>query len=138
MEAAAGGLSGFVNAGGRIVALAQQKLLPGLPVRTTLENREWCSMLFARTPQHPILKGLDSWDFHFWAADHVVAKGSYTRPPGGSFVNLLDGSGDHERGLNCAMDWSQLMECWRGQGSYLLCQLPLVEKYDVEPMAAKC
>ena len=29
------------------------------------------------------------------------------------------------------MDWNQLLECGRGRGSYLLCQLPLVEKYDV-------
>jgi hypothetical protein len=27
------------------------------------------------------------------------------------------------------------MECYRGQGSYLLCQLPVVAKYDAEPMA---
>ena len=33
------------------------------------------------------------------------------------------------------MEWNQLLECYRGQGSYLLCQLPLVEKYDLEPMA---
>ncbi len=33
------------------------------------------------------------------------------------------------------MDWNELMECYRGQGSYLLCQLPLIEKYDTEPMA---
>jgi hypothetical protein len=28
-----------------------------------------------------------------------------------------------------------MMECYRGRGSYLLCQLPLAGKYDVEPMA---
>ncbi len=33
------------------------------------------------------------------------------------------------------MDWNQMLECYRGQGSYLLCQLPLVTKYDSEPMA---
>ena len=134
-EAAAGSLSAFADAGGRIVVLMQEKLLPGLPVRTTLEPRQWCSIGFLRTPQHPILKGLDSWDVQFWSPDHVVGRGSYSRPDAGSFVPLIDGAGDHDRASRSAMDWNQLLECCRGRGSYLLCQLPLVEKYDVEPMA---
>jgi len=134
-DAAAGALGAFTAAGGRVVALMQEKQAPGLPVRTTLEPREWCSMLFLRTPQHPILKGLDSWDLQFWAPDHVVAKGSFSKPANGSFVALLDGAGDHDRASRSAMDWSQLLESYRGQGSYLICQLPLIEKYETEPMA---
>ena len=134
MDAAAGSLSAFADAGGRVVVLAQDKLLPALPVRTTLEPHEWCSMTFLRTPQHPILKGLDSWDLQLWSPDHVTNKGSYSRPDSGSFVPLIDGAGDHERAGRSAMDWNQLLECYRGQGSYLLCQLSLVEKYDTEPM----
>jgi uncharacterized protein YecT (DUF1311 family) len=134
-EAVTGALSGFTEGGGRIVVLMQSKLLPGLPIRTTLESREWCSMTFLRTPQHPILKGLESWDLQFWSPDHVLAQGSYLRPDEGSFVSLIDGAGDHDRSSRSAMDWNQLLECYRGQGSYLLCQLPLVSKYDAEPMA---
>ena len=135
MDAAAGALSAFTNAGGRVIVMMQEKLLPALPIRTTLEPHEWCSMVFLRTPQHPILKGLDSWDLQFWAPDHVVSQGSYSRPDEGSFVSLIDGSGDHDRASRSAMDWNELLECYRGQGSYLLCQLPLIEKYDAEPMA---
>jgi hypothetical protein len=135
MEAAAGSLIAFAEAGGRIVVLMQDKLLPALPVRTTLEPHEWCSMTFLRTPQHPILKGLDSWDIQFWSPDHVLCQGSYSRPDIGSFVPLIDGAGDHDRASRSAMDWNQLLECYRGQGSYLLCQLPLIQKYDTEPMA---
>ena len=135
MDAAAGSLTAFADAGGRIVVLAQEKLLPALPIRTTLEPREWGSMTWLRTPQHPILKGLDSWDVQFWSPDHVTNKGAYSRPDAGSFVPLIDGAGDHDRASRSAMDWNELLECYRGQGSYLLCQLPLIEKYDVEPMA---
>ena len=134
-EAVIGALSAFTEAGGRMVVLMQNKLLPGLPIRTTLEPHEWCSMTFLRTPQHPILKGLESWDLQFWSPDHVLAQGSYMRPDEGSFVSLVDGAGDHDRSSRSAMDWNQLLECYRGQGSYLLCQLPLVAKYDTEPMA---
>ena len=135
--AAAAPLGHFVAAGGRIVALRQENLPPGLPVQTTLEKKEWCSILFPRTPQHPLLAGIDAWDLCFWAPDHVVAKGSYSRPDSGSFVSLIDGCSDHDRSGRSATEWVQLMECYRGQGSYLLCQLPLAEKYDVEPMARK-
>ncbi len=134
MEAAASSLAAFADAGGRVVVLMQDRLLPALPIRTTLETHEWCSMNFPRTPQHPILKGIDPWDLQLWSPDHVTAKGSYSRPDSGSFVPLIDGAGDHERAGRSAMDWNQLLECYRGQGSYLLCQLPLIEKYDVEPM----
>ena len=130
-------LGNFVAAGGRIVALRQESLPPGLPVQTTLEKKEWCSILFPRTPQHPLLAGIDAWDLCFWAPDHVAAKGSYSRPDSGSFVALIDGCSDHDRSGRSATEWVQLMECYRGQGSYLLCQLPLAEKYDVEPMARK-
>ena len=134
-EVAAGSLRAFAEAGGRILVLMQEKLLPALPVRTTLESRQWCSMTFLRTPQHPILKGLDSWDLQFWSADHVVGQGAYSRPDAGSFVPLIDGAGDGDRASRSAMDWNQLLECYRGRGSYLLCQLPLIGKYDSEPMA---
>ncbi|MCY3018172.1 MAG: hypothetical protein NTW87_03955 [Planctomycetota bacterium] len=134
-ESSAGALSAFAEAGGRVVTLMQDRLLSGLPIRTTLEKREWCSMLFLRTPQHPIVKGLDSWDLQFWAPDHILAKGSYSKPDSGSFVTLVDGAGDHDRSARSAMEWNQILECYRGQGSYLLCQLPLIEKFNTEPMA---
>lgn len=135
VESAAGSLNALTEAGGRVVAMMQERLPPGLPIRTTLESREWCSMVFLRTPQHPILQGLDSWDLQFWAPDHVVAKGAYSRPDSGSFVSLVDGAGDHDRAGGSITDYIELMECYRGQGSYLLCQMPLAEKYDAEPMA---
>jgi hypothetical protein len=135
MATTAGPLGNFVAAGGRIVVLCQENLLPGIPVQTTLEKKEWCSILFSRTPQHPLLKGIEAWDLCFWAPDHVAAKGSYSRPDSGSFVAIIDGCSDHDRSGHSATEWVQLMECYRGLGSYLLCQLPLAERYDIEPIA---
>ena len=37
--------------------------------------------------------------------------------------------------LRIGLEWVELMEMYRGKGMYLLCQLPLVSKYDREPMA---
>ncbi len=49
-EAAGGALAAFADAGGRIVVLMQGKLLPCLPVHTTLEPHEWCSTTFLAPP----------------------------------------------------------------------------------------
>jgi hypothetical protein len=127
--AAAGRLNAYVAAGGRIVVLAQDRVLPGVPVKTVLETKEWVSMPFVRTPQHPVLAGVSSWDLHFWRPDHVAARGAYAKPEGGSFVTLVDS------GTETGLEWVQMMECYRGRGLYLLCQLPVAGAYDVEPMA---
>jgi hypothetical protein len=126
---AAGKLAGFVAAGGRIVVLAQDRVLPGLPVKTTLESREWVSMPMVRTPQHPLLASVTSWDLHFWSPDHLSARGAYSKPEGGPFVTLVDS------GTDTGLEWVEMMECYSGRGLYLLNQLPVAGKYHVEPMA---
>jgi hypothetical protein len=126
---AAGKLADYVAAGGRIVVLAQDRVLPGLPVRTTLESREWVSMPMVRAPQHPLLASVTSWDLHFWSPDHLSAQGAYSKPEGGPFVTLVDS------GTDTGLEWVEMMECYSGRGLYLLNQLPVAGKYDAEPMA---
>ena len=130
-------LSAYVQAGGRVLVLAQtpttaselNRVLGNLPVNTTLETRQWSSMPFVRTPQHPALKGITSWDLHFWSPDHVSARGAWSKPVSGPAVALIDSGCD--RGL----EWAQLMEVFHGKGNYLLCQLPVIGSYDKDPMA---
>ena len=132
-----GRLEKFVNGGGRVVILAQNVTPGGLPVSTKLEPKLWASQTFIQNQDHPIfhnvLKGpkieVTSWDLQFWAPDRVVARGAYTKPEGGPCTVLLNSGGA------TGMEWVQMMECYRGKGSYLLCQLPLVSKMDQEPMA---
>lgn len=124
-----GRLEKFVTDGGRVVILAQKVTPGGLPVATKLEPKLWASQTFIQAPENFILNGLSSWDLQFWAPDRVVARGSYTKPDGGPCTVLLNSGGA------TGMEWVQMMECYRGKGSYLLCQLPLVSKIDQEPMA---
>jgi hypothetical protein len=70
-----------------------------------------------------------SWDLHFWSPDRVCSYGAYSKPEGGAALPLVDS------GCAIGMEWVELMEMYRGKGMYLLCQLPLVSKYDQEPMA---
>jgi hypothetical protein len=122
-------LSPYVAAGGRVLVLAQTNTLAGLPVRIQLEAREWSSMPFVRTPQHPVLHGISSWDLHFWGPDRVSARGAYTKPEGGACVTLVDS------GTDTGLEWVQMLECYRGRGLYLLTQLPVVGSDASEPMA---
>jgi hypothetical protein len=122
-------LEPFVDAGGNVLILAQKVTPLGLPANTILEPREWVSQAFVRVGDHPILKGVTSWDLHFWSPDRVTSYGAYSKPEGGAVVPLVDS------GSAIGMEWVQLMEMYRGKGMYLLCQLPLVSKCDQEPMA---
>ena len=123
------GLSQFITAGGRVLILAQTITPGGLPANAKLEPREWESQLFVRVPTHPILAGVTSMDLHFWAPDRVICRGSYTKPEGGPATPLIDS------GTSIGLEWTQLMELYRGKGLYLLCQLPVAALYDDEPMA---
>jgi hypothetical protein len=122
-------LQRFVEDGGRVLVLRQNVAPAGLPAVSKLDPVQWASQCFVRMATHPILAGLTSWDLHFWANDRSVGQGAYGKPESGSVVTLVD-SGSPE-----GLEWVQLMEQFRGKGSYVLCQLPVVGKYDEEPMA---
>ncbi len=119
----------YTEKGGRVIFLAQNVTPLGLPVATKLGTTHWASLCFNRMAAHPVLDGVSDWDLSFWANDRVVGKGAYAKPESGSSITLID-SGYQPRGL----EYVQLMEQYRGQGVYLLCQLPLIEKYNQEPM----
>ena len=138
-------LANFVERGGKVLVLAQKAAPANLPVETTLDPRRWSSQVFVRAGSHPIISGefgpsgksqisnfqfpISSYDLHFWQPDRSVGTGAYKKPFSGSFISIIDTSFWEE------MNWTQLMEAFRGKGSYLLCQLPLASRHDVEPMA---
>jgi len=122
-------LASYVSAGGRLIFLAQKVTPAGLPAATKLSASQWSSLCFNRMATHPILKGVTDWDLSFWANDRVVGRGAYSKPKSGAAITLID-SGYQDGG----MEFVHMMEQFRGKGSYLLCQLPLIAKFDQEPM----
>jgi hypothetical protein len=120
-------LGQFVAAGGRVLVLCQSVAPYGPGVK--LEPREWASQVFLRMPAHPILKGLDPLALHFWQPDRAVGTGAYAKPASGNFVALADS------GSRVGMEWTHLLELYRGRGLWLLCQIPVAGRHDAEPMA---
>jgi hypothetical protein len=126
------GLVDFVEKGGRVLVLGQKIAPANLPVATKIAPKIWASQVFVRAGSHPIMKGITSYDLHFWQPERVVGAGSYTKPENGNVIVLAD-SGDWQEGAG--LEWVQLMEVFRGKGSYILCQMPLVASFYQEPMA---
>ncbi len=126
----AGKLDAFVRAGGRVVVLRQPDYPAGI-LPLTLDINARSTMAFITQPSHPLLQGLPDDAFMFWMANHTVTAGEVLRPTSGGFTPLVvTGYGD---GIShCA-----LVEARRGAGLYLFCQLPVMERINVEPMAAE-
>lgn len=119
----------FVKAGGRAVFLEQTVTPLGLPAPAKVDKTQWASLCFNRMPTHPIVQGLGNWDLSFWAPDRAVAKGCYAKPDQGTFLTIIDS------GFTGGLEYVHLMEQYAGNGIYLLCQLPVIQKYNQEPMA---
>ncbi len=126
-EAHTASLGKFVAAGGRVLVLRQQVAPRGPGLK--FEVREWASQVFWRMPAHPLCAGLDPLALHFWQPDRSVGAGAYAKPTDGNFISLADS------GSRLGMEWTHLLELYRGRGAWLLCQIPAVGRYDVEPMA---
>jgi len=123
-------LQAFVGQGGRVVVLQQDAYPVGvMPFR--LDGKARSTMAFVQMPAHPVLEGLPDDAFKFWQPDHAVTGGELLRLAGAGILPLVVTG--HPDGIShCA-----LVEAARGKGLYLLCQMPLVERFAAEPMAAE-
>jgi beta-galactosidase len=123
-------LDAFVRAGGRLIVLRQPDY-PGGILPASLDVNARSTMAFLQQPTHPLLAGLPVDAFMFWVPDHNVTAGEVLRPTSGGFVPLVV-TGFPDGVSHCA-----LLEAPRGKGTYLFCQLPVVERLKVEPMAVE-
>ena len=119
----------FVRGGGRVLILAQTEYPDNLmPVQLT----DYAStMTFPQAPNHPILKDVSADDLKFWCGDNLVSEHEVLRPmSGGCRPIVVSGSAS-------GLSHSPLLELPRGQGTFILCQLRLMEKLDTEPVAKR-
>ncbi len=122
----------YVARGGRAVILQQTELPPTgmLPLGLSLDSqRKLQSRVFVAAPNHPLLAGLDDFDFKDWAGDYYVSRIAYAKPTVGNFRILLQTT--HWRGLNN----TPLVELPSGAGVFVLSQLDLSSKASKAPMA---
>ena len=123
---AVAGLQQFVEEGGRAIVLPQEEMPSALPADLMPDGS---TLAFVRRPGHPLVSGLHEDDFKLWAGDHIVSRRDLRRPERVGALSIVDAGG--ESGLERAL----LMEVLVGDGSYVFCQLAVVEKYASEPIA---
>jgi len=121
-------LYALVRAGWKVIVL-RQGMYPGGMLPAQLDAGARSTMAFSTQPSHPLLEGLPDDAFKFWAPDHIVTAGELLRPATGAGRPLVV-TGHPDGVSHCA-----LLELPRGRGAYIFCQMPLVERYHVEPMA---
>lgn len=133
-------LAKWVEGGGRLICLEQERYPEGWPGEgVVLERNLLCSMAFPSASEHPVLKGVSADDLRFWRPDGLVATRTLRKPSRGNFRTIIQAGGntrDYTSALN-GLSWAPLLEVVQGRGSYLLCQLELVKKFPVEPVAGR-
>jgi hypothetical protein len=120
-------IQNYAQNGGRVIVLHQNSSAL-IPIGSSINKKSFFSMGFVRCDDHPVTKGLKDRDFQMWNPGHLIVKGVYTKPDSGNFMTLVDS------GYDQTMDWTPLFEIYHGKGSFLACQLPLIESNDTEPM----
>jgi len=122
----------YVNGGGRMLILAQENAVPGwLPLTLTRRRGVYWRRAHIRIPDHPLTRGLRGKDLMFWRGDAQTSRFDYFKPFSGNFLPILD-SGSMQGLVN-----SPLLELPRGKGSFLLCQMAIVDKITTEPAATR-
>ncbi|MCY3024521.1 MAG: hypothetical protein NTW87_36560, partial [Planctomycetota bacterium] len=122
-------LMAFVRGGGRVLILAQTAYPEDLMPAHVSDYAS--TMTFPQIPKHALLKDVSADDLKFWRGDNLVSEHEVLRPTsGGCRPIVVSGSAS---GLSHA----PLIELPRGNGTFVLCQLRLMEKLDTEPAARR-
>jgi len=142
----------YVSGGGRVICLEQEDFkswMPEIPeididrrpektfeVFPTMfrENYEIrrdhiASQAWIRSPSHPVVKELKDSDLKCWRPDNRVSFRTHFKPTTGNFRTILDAGGID------GLAWSPLFEVFKGKGSLLITQMPLVKGSGIEPVA---
>jgi hypothetical protein len=122
-------LKRFVEKGGRVVFLHVKNIPPELGLNAEMVKDSRATAAFPDLNAPRIFKGLDAEEFKFWREDNFIADDLFQKPTlKGAKVFLVAG---WDLGL------TPFFEIPSGKGSYLICQLSLIEKARVEPVCLK-
>lgn len=83
---------------------------------------------FVRAPYDPAMKNIDNGDLKLWGLENHSTNNTIPKPVSGAYDILVDCG----NGLNQAA----IIRLYRGSGSILLCQMPVISQYKNEPAAA--
>jgi hypothetical protein len=124
-------LAAFVKKGGRVLVLAQRQEPDFVPVKLTMSKRELTTIAFVRAGDHPALRGLRDNELRWWADGMDVSTHNFRKPTRGNWLPLVD------VGTVDGPVETPLLELYDGEGSFVLCQMPIVRKARSAPQALR-
>jgi glycosyl hydrolase family 2 len=92
-----------------------------------LNARNFAAFSFVRAAKAASLKNVDNTDLALWRPDGHSVKQAFIKPRSGVYDILTDSSG--------GLGNTPLMRLYSGKGSWLLCQYPLISRWNIEPAA---
>ena len=128
-------LADFVSTGGKVILLGWRrgaKWMPYAGVSPDQESLEH-TCCFVRAHDHPLMASMDDQLLRLWSEDHIVSRGALAKSKGIglNFIPIVDAGAADGGGLA----YAPLTEILRGAGSYVVCQLRVVEVADRVPGA---
>ncbi|MFW5998585.1 MAG: glycoside hydrolase family 2 TIM barrel-domain containing protein [Halanaerobiaceae bacterium] len=121
----------FVKNGGKVICLCQ-KTKPDLPVnvpslKSNFKGNSMDIYCLLNGTSHYILDQLAQKDFHYWQGE-AIDKAYMLPVKNNNFRTILAGDKD---GVTAS-----LFEIMEGKGTYIFCQLNIIDSFDKEPVAA--
>ncbi len=118
----------FVKSGGSVIGF-QQPDTNWLPGQLGIDSDSWSTIAFPNG-EHPITAGLKEEDLRFWGKDHAMSRGNLRLRefPDSAKAIIVAGS-------PMGLAYAPLAELRYGNGIYLLCQMPVVQKSRTEGAA---
>ena len=120
----------FVAEGGLAICLAQSRIPYDIsPVTMVLDEERPAAITFVRDGDHPVLRGLSTFEMRWWQDDHRVASSCFRKPASGNFRCLVDAGGPG------GLRWAAAVEVCHGRGSCIFSQMELVGRAARAPIA---
>lgn len=123
----------YVRGGGCLVLCnaSAASSLGWLPVEIRVDAGRSSTITFPRRHGHPLLEGIGWDDLRWWQKDNIVSRFDLTKPVNQPARAIIDAGGFS------GLEWTPLLEISGGAGSYICCQMLLLEKLSVEPAACR-
>ena len=128
LTSSAEAISGFVEQGGRVLVLRQERDPDFLPVPLQLSPRV-AAINFTYRSSHPIVADLAPGALQYWYPKHRVATQCISKPQSGNFRAIIEAGGPKGVLYAGLVEWSV------GKGLVMCSQLDWLEALDTAPNA---
>ncbi len=129
-----GDLKRFVEGGGRVICLQQDRSLDWLPANLLLTGLEVQNTHnFVRSDSHPVTQGVTNDQLRLWGQDLTVSRSPIMKSDSPGIRYLVDCALAGFAGMSTA----SLVELRYGDGIYLLCQMLLEKNINASPGAER-